>query len=227
MPGSRIPARTRGEHTSWISPALALARAQCIRDVRYQLELWIDADARSLAGHSRIKFMLDPSRTQAELVLDWRPECGAQALAHSRASLRVNGAPVRSASVRIGGGHIVIAARHLRTGARSGANCIELDWVAPIRAAASALTRYRDPDDGSLYVYTLFVPADASTVFPCFDQPDLKARFGLTLALPAAATWGLRSYASPPEAPRYTNDVYDVYSLAPGAGLNGQPLREW
>jgi hypothetical protein len=30
-----------------------------------------------------------------------------------------------------------------------------------------------------------------------------------------------------PEAPRYTDDVFDVYSQAPGAGLNGQPLREW
>jgi aminopeptidase N len=192
MPGSRIPTRTRGERTSWISPALALARAQCIRDVRYQLDLRIDADARSLAGHSRIAFVLDACRTQAELVLDWRPQCGAQALARSRASLRVNGVPVQSASVRIGGGHIVIASRSLRT----GANCIELDWVAPIRAAASALTRYRDPDDGSLYVYTLFVPADASTVFPCFDQPDLKARFGLTLVLPAA--W--RALANAPPA---------------------------
>ena len=32
------------------------------------------------------------------------------------------------------------------------------------------------------YVYSLFVPADASTLFPCFDQPDLKARFVWSLS---------------------------------------------
>ena len=46
-------------------------------------------------------------------------------------------------------------------------------------------------------------------------------------ALPAEATWGLRSFASPPEAPRYTDDVYDVHSQAAGTGLNGLPLRQW
>jgi aminopeptidase N len=37
-------------------------------------------------------------------------------------------------------------------------------------------------------VYTLFVPSDASSVFPCFDQPDLKARFKLELVMPRAWT---------------------------------------
>jgi general secretion pathway protein G len=40
-------------------------------------------------------------------------------------------------------------------------------------------------------------------------------------------TWGKRSYASPPTAPADGADVFDVYSLATGIGLNGVPYKEW
>lgn len=43
----------------------------------------------------------------------------------------------------------------------------------------------------------------------------------------AADTWGLRSSASPPTDPQPGDDVFDVYTLAVGKGLNGIPYREW
>ena len=52
---------------------------------------------------------------------------------------------------------------------------------------------------------------------PFFDDPTQAAD----------ATWGKRSYASPPEAPAEGDDVFDIYSLSSGVGMNGIPYKQW
>ena len=42
-----------------------------------------------------------------------------------------------------------------------------------------------------------------------------------------AQSWGLRSYASPPDGPEAGEDVYDVYSMAVGSALDGSAYRDW
>lgn len=45
--------------------------------------------------------------------------------------------------------------------------------------------------------------------------------------VPAAQSWGLRSYDSPPDAPQAGADVFDVYSLSPRQALDGTALAAW
>ena len=156
-----------------VSHELAHWRAQHYRDVRYALSINIAKGARKLEGTATLEVTLPASRP--DLVLDWRPSPGAARLRQ----LRVNGKPART---RIELEHLVVPARFLR----AGKNRVSYTFESPIASSGSAVARYLDREDGSEYVYTLFVPSDASSVFPCFDQPDLKARFRLALTLPRA-----------------------------------------
>jgi general secretion pathway protein G len=52
---------------------------------------------------------------------------------------------------------------------------------------------------------------------PMFPDPTVSA----------GDTWGLRSYKSPPSDPQPGEDVFDVYTLAQGKGLNGIAYRDW
>jgi aminopeptidase N len=47
------------------------------------------------------------------------------------------------------------------------------------------LHRYVDPADGNVYLYAMSSPSSAPQIFPCFDQPDLKAPLTFTVTAPA------------------------------------------
>ncbi|MFC7613576.1 aminopeptidase N [Actinokineospora soli] len=47
------------------------------------------------------------------------------------------------------------------------------------------LHRFVDPVDKGVYLYSQFETADAKRMFACFDQPDLKATYALTVLAPA------------------------------------------
>jgi aminopeptidase N len=52
--------------------------------------------------------------------------------------------------------------------------------------SGDGLHRFVDPADNRVYLYTQFEVADARRVYACFEQPDLKARFSITVLAPSS-----------------------------------------
>jgi aminopeptidase N len=173
-----------------VSQELAKWRAGHYSDVRYKLNLTLEKMSPVLKGtmEIRVNVSVPPVVTggsaaqdqSVPIILDWRKIKGHEDKS-TVANIRVNGKPI-DPPVTTGGTdteHLIF-----REGVVAGENVIKLDFTSPILPSGSAITRYVDKEDGSEYIYSLFVPSDASTAFPVFDQPDLKARFELGLTLP-------------------------------------------
>jgi aminopeptidase N len=157
---------------------LARLRAQHYGNLRYSLSIELRPGAELLKGSEEIRVTLNSAPDQ--LVLDWRKMAVKEGQTQARVwDVEANGRKV--ADVRETNDHLIIPGSYLV----KGENLIRLNFESPISTSGSAVTRYLDREDKSEYIYTLFVPSDASTAFPCFDQPDLKARFKLTVSAPS------------------------------------------
>jgi aminopeptidase N len=147
-----------------ISETLAADRAGRVSGVRYALSFVIpELKGQRIEGRAEIRLRLsDASRP---LAIDF------QAAPSQVRGVTVSG---RAAPSTIVNGHLVVPPDRLAT----GENEVAIDFTA-------GDVPFNRQDD---FLYTLFVPARAHEAFPCFDQPDLKARVSLTLDVPAGWT---------------------------------------
>src|SRR5687768_15786939 len=145
-----------------VSEALAAERRGAIQDLRYDVRFSVPGERKEpVRGRVRARFVLAaPHR----IVFDFaQPR-------EQVVRVTVNG---RETVPQLADGHLIVPAPL----SQRGANEVEIEFLS----GDAALNR----DDE--FLYTLFVPARAQLAFPCFDQPDLKARYTLALELPD--TW--------------------------------------
>ena len=171
---------------SGVARELARARAAAISDVRYALRFALAPGNAAVKGHAEIRFHWKQSSDA--VVLDFRDLEGAG----KTGAITINGRAINDAQNI--NGHLVLPTAHFK----AGENVVALAFETAAAPANRPLIRYQDKDDGSEYVYTLFVPMDASLAFPCFDQPDLKGRFTLELQVPQ--NWDAISNTQPQQS---------------------------
>jgi len=140
-----------------VSKELAVSRKQAISDVEYNLFFDIpEAKSDPIKGKEIVTFNLSCKQM---VQLDFR-ENGIE-------SVSVNG---KESSWHWEKEHLVLGRRALKKGKN--------EVVISFTPSDQSFNRNDE------YLYTLVVPERARTVYPCFDQPDMKARFTLTLEIP-------------------------------------------
>lgn len=73
-------------------------------------------------------------------------------------------------------------------GLAAGEHVLRVEALMPYSRVGEGMHRFTDPEDGNVYVYTQCCVTDAPLVFACFDQPDLKAVFRVSVTAPEGWT---------------------------------------
>ncbi len=143
-----------------ISAELAQYRAEQLSDIHYALKFSIP-QAREQAIDASLILQFSLEEATHDLQLDFT---AGENHIHS---VEANGAPC---SYRYEHDHLIVPNKALKVGKN--------EVIISFQAGDQSLNRKED------FLYTLLVPDRASTVFPCFDQPDLKASYSLELEVP-------------------------------------------
>lgn len=147
-----------------VSEQLAQFRKRQISDIRYGLLFEIPTK-KSEDIISEVSIDLSLSDLSEPLYLDFKEK------SQNIKTIEANGKKIAIVHEK---GHIIISVENLIL----GKNKIKISFIA------GNLSLNRNDD----FLYTLLVPDRASTLFPCFDQPDLKATYGLALQVPVEWT---------------------------------------
>ncbi|MEB2776910.1 hypothetical protein SYJ56_16440 [Algoriphagus sp. D3-2-R+10] len=153
----KTPVSDEHFYNSGISIELAKFRKSQVADIHYRLSFDIPAKKSDpIPAHLTLEAKI--SDLSHPLILDFHEESS------HLVSLSVNG---QSTEINHRDQHLIIPTKALK----KGSNSIEIDFLA------GELSLNRNDD----FLYTLLVPDRANTLFPCFDQPNLKANYTLTI----------------------------------------------
>ncbi len=148
----------------------AVARAGLLDDVTYDIELDLgDGRGETFLSTSRVHFRC--SEPGASTFIDLT--------APHLESVTCNGDAVPADAV---------GAHRIRLDGLAADNEVVVVARCAFQRTGTGLHRFVDPVDDQIYLHTQFEPFDAHSVYACFDQPDVKARFRLTVHVPSAWT---------------------------------------
>ncbi len=146
----------------------AQARKARLSHVEYKIRVKLTAENPMFEGQSEIQF--DLKDNSKPLRLDFfEGKVGA---------LKVNGQVVGpEAKAKY---WIDLPASALK----AGANTVTIDFSQEYSHQGQGLHKFTDPQSKEVFLYSQFETFDANRFMPCFDQPDLRAAFTLTVEAP-------------------------------------------
>jgi len=176
----RVGADAQAGKSSLLTREAAMIRSRQIHKLTYQLWFALDETSDAFSGRTKILFdVRENAFTNSKKVrLDFT---GGKI-----ASVILNGVPWDADKLkdRYNGEWIDIPKGEIQ----NGQNKLEIAYSHAYSQSGNGLYRFKDPEDGKIYFRTDLEPYYANLVFPCFDQPDLKASFEVTVEAPTEWT---------------------------------------
>jgi aminopeptidase N len=147
----------------------AQSRKARLSNIEYKLHVTLPAAESTFKGVEQIRFTLSDSSKPLRLdFFEGKVE-----------SLTVNGQSLGpEAKLRYS---IELPAQALK----SGANTVDIKFTQNYSSQGQGLHKFTDPQTKEVFLYSQFEAYDANRFMPCFDQPDLRATFTLTVDAPA------------------------------------------